>query len=95
MFELPANGVMQISDGGPFLDNFYEPGREIVGYSSADDLIEKIRYYLEHDAERESIARAGFRRAMRDHRMKQRLRQAGELIESGMPEARTAGSQLR
>ena len=95
MFELPANGVMQISDGGPFLDNFYEPGREIVGYSSADDLIDKIRYYLEHDAEREAIARAGYRRVMRDHRMPQRLRQAGELIESGMREARRPLAAMR
>jgi spore maturation protein CgeB len=88
MFELPANGVMQISDGGPFLDAFYEPGREIVSYSSADDLIDKVRYYLEHDRDREAIARAGFRRVMRDHRMGQRLQQAGELIEGGMREER-------
>jgi spore maturation protein CgeB len=95
MFELPANGVMQISDGGPFLDAFYEPGREIVGYSSADDLIDKIRYYLGHDREREAIARAGFHRVMRDHRMGQRLRQAGELIQSGMADARAVSRRVR
>ena len=88
MFELPANGVMQISDGGPFLEAFYEPGREIVGYSNADDLIDKLRYYLAHEREREAIARAGFQRAMRDHRMTRRLRQAGDLIASGMREVR-------
>jgi spore maturation protein CgeB len=92
LFELPANGVMQISDGGPFLEAFYDPGREVVGYSSADDLIDKIRYYLEHDQEREAIARAGFRRVMRDHRMTQRFRQAGDLIASGMRETRPASA---
>lgn len=95
MFELAANGVMQISDGGRFLSAFYEPGREIIGYSSADDLIDKIRYYLEHDDEREAIARAGFRRVMRDHRMSQRLRQAAELIETGMREAHDASISVR
>ena len=87
MFELPANGVMQICDGGPFLDAFYDVGKEVVSYRNADDLIEKIRYYLENDAEREAIARAGFRRVMRDHRIALRLRQAGELVERGMRES--------
>jgi spore maturation protein CgeB len=88
MFELPANGVMQICDGGEHLPAFFDVGSEIVGYRNADDLIDKIRYYLAHDAEREQIARAGFRRVMRDHRMKLRLQQAGEIIERGMRESR-------
>lgn len=84
LFELPANGVMQISDGGEYLNAFFEPEREIVGYDTADELIDRIRFYLEHDQEREAIARAGYRRVVRDHRMGLRLRQAGELIRSGM-----------
>jgi len=87
MFELPANGVMQICDGGEYLGSFFDVGAEVVGYRNADDLIDKIRYYLAHDAEREAIARAGFRRVMRDHRMPLRLRQAAELIERGMRES--------
>lgn len=84
LFELPANGVMQISDGGPYLNDYFEVGREIIGYSNADDLIDKLRYYLEHDDERRQIARNGFMRVMADHRIARRLRQAGELIECGM-----------
>lgn len=84
LFELPANGVMQISDGGPFLGDFYSVGDEIVGYRNADELIELIRYYLKHDDERRAIAMAGYRRTMRDHRIRQRLHQAAELIAAGM-----------
>ena len=87
MFELPANGVMQICDGGQFLETFYDVGREVVPYTGADDLIDKIRHYLAHPAERESIARAGFRRVMRDHRMGPRLREAGEIVRRGMRES--------
>jgi len=87
MFELPANGVMQICDGGDHLETFFDVGTEVVGYKNADDLIDTIRYYLAHDIEREAIARAGFRRVMRDHRMAPRLRQAGELVERGMRES--------
>lgn len=84
MFELPANGVMQISDGGRHLDAFFEEGKEIIGYRDVDDMIDKIRYYLDHDAEREQIARNGYRRVMRDHRFAHRMQQAGRLIEQGM-----------
>jgi hypothetical protein len=84
LFELPANGVMQISDGGQFLNHFFEVGEEIIGYRGVDDLIDKIHYYLAHDAERQRIAMNGYRRVMRDHRFRDRMRQAGELIERGM-----------
>ncbi|MDQ6717717.1 MAG: glycosyltransferase [Gemmatimonadota bacterium] len=85
MFELPGNGVMQISDGGEYLSSFYEPGREIIGYEEADELIELIRHYLANDAERETIGRNGYRRVMRDHRIKHRLAQAAALIEPVIP----------
>jgi spore maturation protein CgeB len=84
MFELPANGVMQISDGGRHLDAYFEEGREVVGYRDVDDMIDKIRYYLDHEDERLEIARNGYRRVMRDHRFAHRLQEGGELIEKGM-----------
>ncbi|MGI8402140.1 MAG: glycosyltransferase family protein [Gemmatimonadaceae bacterium] len=88
LFELPANGVMQISDGGEYLSTFFEPGREIVGYDTADELIEKVEYYLRHDEERQAIARAGYRRAVRDHRMAVRLREGARLIAREITTAR-------
>jgi spore maturation protein CgeB len=84
LFDLPGNGVMQISDGGRYLDTFFDVGEEIVSYAGADDLVDKIRYYLANDAERRRIALNGFRRVQRDHRIGHRMRQAGELIERGM-----------
>ncbi len=80
LFELPANGVMQISDGGHFLGAFFNVGEEIVGYQSSDDLIDKIRFYLHSDSERERIAVNGFRRVVRDYNIKTLLRRAGRLI---------------
>lgn len=81
-YELPANGVMQISDGDEYLNSFYNEGEEVVGYrdSDADDLIDKIHFYLENDGERERIARNGYRRVIRDYRMSQLLHRAGDII---------------
>jgi spore maturation protein CgeB len=95
LFELPANGVMQISDGGEYLSSFFDVGTEIVGYRNADDLIDKIRYYLAHDDERLRIARNGYRRVMRDHRMPERMREAGVLIERGMRAADSSTAAAR
>ncbi len=84
LFELPANGVMQISDGGEYLSEFFDVGREIVGYDDVAGLVEKIRHYLDHPAQREAIAREGYRRVLRDHRIRVRLAQAADLIRRGM-----------
>ena len=84
LFDLPGNGVMQISDGGEYLSTFFRVGEEIVGYATADELIDKIRFYLAHDDERLRIARNGYRRVVEDHRIRRRLHEAGALIERGM-----------
>lgn len=92
LFELPANGVMQISDGGEYLSEFFEEGREIIGYEGVDELVAKIRFYLDRPGEREAIAREGYRRVKRDHRIRLRMNQAADLIRRGMARR---GSQIK
>ena len=41
------------------LMNYFENGKSIVWYESYEDLFDKIAYYLEHDEERQAIAKAG------------------------------------
>jgi spore maturation protein CgeB len=40
----------------------YAEDKEAVYYSDADELIDKARYYLNHDAARQRIAEAGLKR---------------------------------
>jgi spore maturation protein CgeB len=80
LFDLPANGVMQLSDGGEYLSAFFEPGREIESYDDADELITKIDYALTHPKHQEEIARQGYRRAMSSHRIGHRLRELASLL---------------
>jgi spore maturation protein CgeB len=87
LFDLPANGVMQISDGGDYLNTFFEQGREIVNHEGVDDLISKIHYYLANPVERTEIALNGYRRVLRDHRLQFRLAHLGRLIERGLNSA--------
>jgi spore maturation protein CgeB len=80
LFELPANGVMQLSDGDEYLSTFFAEGEEVVGYRNADDLIDKIHYYLVQHDERERIARNAYRRVMRDYRIGHLLHRAADII---------------
>jgi spore maturation protein CgeB len=72
-FEAPACGICTITSMVEGLENWFVPGQEVVVYTSVQELIEKIKYYLSHDEERESIALAGQRRAHRDHTLQKRF----------------------
>ncbi len=80
LFELPANGVMQISDGDEYLDTYFDVGNEIIGYKNADELIDKIRFFLVNDSERIRIARNAYRRVLRDYRIRTPLQKAADII---------------
>jgi spore maturation protein CgeB len=67
LYELPANGVMQICDCADGLEQVFEMGREVIAYRSIEEAIEKIEYYLAHEDERIEIAVNGFRRVMKDY----------------------------
>ena len=82
LFELPGNGAMQISDGGEYLEEFFKVGEEIESYETAEELIDKVKYYLAHDGARERIARAGYRRVMQDHRIRHRLEGAADIMQT-------------
>lgn len=78
LYHLPANGVMQISDCPGYLGRVFEVGREVDSYASPEELLEKIKYYLDHDEERRAIAAAGHERVMREYRFADILRRAAE-----------------
>jgi spore maturation protein CgeB len=78
LYYLPANGVMQLSDCQKYLGKVFEVGKEVVAYQGADDLIEKIYYYLDHDKERKKIALNGYRRTVKDYRFSEILRNSAD-----------------
>jgi spore maturation protein CgeB len=84
LYDLPANGVMQISDGGQYLEKFFSVGEEVVSYRNVNELIDRVKYYIDNDEEREKIALNGFRRVRKDYRIADLLMKAGDLIKKGM-----------
>lgn len=66
-FEVPGSGGFLLSEESESLSAYFRIGAEIVTYRSRDDLVQKIRYFLDHPAERDAIAEAGHQRARREH----------------------------
>lgn len=63
-FEIPGAGGFQLSYYAEGLERYFQIGEEVAIYLDLDELLEKVEYYLTHDAERERIVRAGHARAL-------------------------------
>ncbi len=66
-YEVLSAGSFLLTEATDVLHEFFTPGRELVTYDGADDLIEKIYYYLDHEDEREEIARRGQERCLTEY----------------------------
>ncbi|MEC0372458.1 CgeB family protein [Paenibacillus chibensis] len=79
-FEISACATLQLSDARSDLAKFYTPGVEIETYSSPQELLDKVEYYLNHEKERREIALNALERTMRDHTYGNRLNQMLSII---------------
>lgn len=79
-FEVPMSGGFYMVEYMEELEEFFDIGKEIVCYNGPDDLADKIKYYLEHDSEREKIRKAGYERCLRDHTWHKRFEMVFEEI---------------
>jgi spore maturation protein CgeB len=65
-FEIPATRTMLLSEHSDDLATLYEEGREADFFRSKEELIKKLRRYVQDDLLRNSIAEAGYRRVLAD-----------------------------
>lgn len=75
IFDIMAAGGFVISNYQSEIPEYFVPGEDLVMYESISDLLEKIKYYLEHDDERIQIARNGQAKVQSLHTYTQRLSQ--------------------
>jgi spore maturation protein CgeB len=72
-FEIPGCGGFQLSGKADNLEDYFIPDKEIALFGSTSELIDKIKYYLSHEKERQDVANAGYRRTLKEHTYEKRF----------------------
>jgi spore maturation protein CgeB len=80
MFEVTGVGSCLLTDHKKNIGKFFQVDKEIITYNSAEDCIEKVKWLLNHPAERKEIAASGQQKTLKDHTFKQRAAQLNEII---------------
>ncbi len=65
VFDVPACEAFLLTDYVREIESFFKPGIEIETYSTVEELIDKIYFYLKHDGARARIARKSYERAQK------------------------------
>ena len=66
-FETLGCRTFLLTNYTPGLENLFDIGQHLVTYTTKQDLINKVRYYLENDIERERIAKLGYEHVKKNH----------------------------
>ena len=104
IFEATGCGSFLLTEHHENLKEYFEPEVEIETFRNTEELIEKIKYYLEHPEKREAIARKGQERCLNEYSMevravefdriikkylKQKISASNSTLNSGIPGGNT------
>jgi hypothetical protein len=79
-FETLGCQTFLLTNHTPGLDELFEIGKHLITYDSADDLIQKINYYLNNETERNEIAKNGYDHVVNNHTYFKRMKQFIKII---------------
>lgn len=86
-FEALMTGSFLLTNKIPELKNLekygFIDGVHYVSYTTLEDAIKKARYYIEHDEEREKIAKSGYKQAKLTGAYKSRINEIFEIVKGG------------
>lgn len=67
LFDFAAAGALVFTNRFAEVEPYLTYGKEIVGFESTADLLEKVRFYLDHPGEAAAVRRAGRERVLAEH----------------------------
>lgn len=82
LYEATGVGTFLLTDFKSDLQKLFIPGKEVETYSTKEELVSKVKYYLSHNQEREKIARAGQKRTLKEHTYKLRMKELKKILEA-------------
>jgi glycosyltransferase involved in cell wall biosynthesis len=81
-FELASMGACVVSNPYAGLEMWFEPDKEVLILDSPAHAVERYRWLLAHDSQREAIARAARERVLKEHTFRHRAQQLVDIIRS-------------
>jgi hypothetical protein len=84
LYESTGMGAMLITDKKKNLKDMFKTDQEVVVYTDSEYLVNKVKYYLSHDDEREKIAKAGQKRTLKEHTYFTRMKELSKIIEKNV-----------
>jgi spore maturation protein CgeB len=85
VFDVPACGAFLLTDYVKEIETFLKLGEEVETYSSTEELIDKVNFYLKNDAVRERIAQSGYEKAQMLPTWRDRAREIAKFLELPLP----------
>ena len=79
-FELSGMGACIVANPYEGLDLWFEPEKEIIVVNSHEEALERYRYLLKHDSERQKMGEAARRRVLNEHTMRHRAQQLVDIV---------------
>ncbi len=70
LFDFTAAGALVLTNRFAEIEPLFLFERELIGFETTDELLQKVAYYLAHPDEAERIRQAGRARTLRDHTWK-------------------------
>lgn len=67
VFEIPATGAFLLTEECQELDDYFEVGNELERFTTKEEMLEKVKYYLENEEKREKIAKNGKRKVLENY----------------------------
>lgn len=75
LWDILGAGGFALTNYQSEIPEYFEVGKDLDIYASEQELVEKIKYYLEHEEEREEIARNGYQKAKENYSLELRVKQ--------------------
>ena len=86
VFDILGAGGFLITNYQKELEDCFTIGKDLVVYETMEDLRDKVRYYLSHEEERQSIARSGHDRVMEKFTIEAALKKILDVVKKDMAE---------
>ena len=91
LYESTGVGTFLLTDWKQNLGDILEPKREVATYASSEECLEQVGFYLAHAEQRESIARAGQERTLREHNYRVRMEELVSILGRHLGAGRSSG----